>query len=262
MFAILYICVILLKMLKEERFNHILVNLKQKGKVFYEPLAKDLSVSEDTIRRDIEALYNNGLLLKVRGGAISQSKNPLSFQDRSQYFSDEKDVIALKAQQLIRGGQTIFMDGGTTVCAIASHLTANSSFRLITNNLALIPIISKFKDIELIVLGGSYDRKTEIATGGQTSDEVNKYVADLYLMGTCAIHKDFGITAVFQNDGEVKQSMLKNSNKTFALSNHAKLNLIEHYKVCDLQDVSGLITDLSADDAKLNHFRNSGIQLI
>ncbi len=249
-------------MLKEERFNHILVNLKQKGKVFYEPLAKDLNVSEDTIRRDIEALYNNGLLLKVRGGAMSQSKNPLTFQDRSQYFSEEKDVIALKAQQLIRSGQTIFMDGGTTVCAIASHLPANSSFRLITNNLALIPIISKFKDIELIVLGGSYNRKTEVATGGQTSDEVSKYVADLYLMGTCAIHKDFGITAVFQNDGEVKQSMLKNSSKTFALSNHAKLNLTEHYKVCDLQDVSGLITDLPADDIKLNHFRNSGIQLI
>jgi DeoR family transcriptional regulator, carbon catabolite repression regulator len=249
-------------MLKEERFNHILINLKQKGKVFYEPLAKDLNVSEDTIRRDIEALYNNGLLLKVRGGAISQSKNPLTFQDRSHYFSDEKDIIALKAQQLIRNGQTIFMDGGTTVCAIASRLPANASFRLITNNLALIPIVSKFKDIELIVLGGLYDRKTEIATGGQTADEVSKYVADLYLMGTCAIHKDFGITAVFQNDGEVKQRMLKNSNKTFALSNHAKLNLNEYYKVCDLEDISGLITDLPADDTKLNHFRNSGIQLI
>lgn len=249
-------------MLKEERFNYILINLKQKGKVLYVSLSKDLNVSEDTIRRDIETLHNNGLLVKVRGGAISQEKNPLSFQDRTQYFVDQKDLIALKAQKLIKNGQTIFMDGGTTICAIALHLPPNSSFRLVTNNLALIPIISKFKDIELIVLGGLYDRETEINTGVQIFNEVNKYVADLYLMGTCALHKDYGITAAFQNDGEMKQRMLKNSSKTFALANHTKLNSNEYFKVCELKDVHGLITDLSADDAKLQHFRNLGIRLI
>lgn len=249
-------------MLKEERFNYILINLKQKGKVLYVSLSKDLNVSEDTIRRDIETLHNNGLLVKVRGGAISQEKNPLSFQDRTQYFVDQKDLIALKAQKLIKNGQTIFMDGGTTICAIALHLPPNSSFRLVTNNLALIPIISKFKDIELIVLGGLYDRETEINTGVQIFNEVNKYVADLYLMGTCALHKDYGITAAFQNDGEMKQRMLKNSSKTFALANLTKLNSNEYFKVCELKDVHGLITDLSADDAKLQHFRNLGIRLI
>lgn len=70
-------------MLKEERFNHILTVIKKKGKANYESLASDLNVSEDTVRRDIESLHNNGLLLKVRGGAISLSKNPLSFQDRT-----------------------------------------------------------------------------------------------------------------------------------------------------------------------------------
>ena len=249
-------------MLKEERFNHILKVIKKRGKVFYETLSEDLNISEDTARRDIESLHNNGLLVKVRGGAISISRNPLSFQDRARYLPEQKELIALKAQQLIKKGQTIFMDGGSTNCAIATHLPSDSSFRLVTNNMALVPIISKFRDIELIVVGGIYDRETAINTGGQTSREVNKYIAGLYFMGTCALQKDFGISAVFQNDGEVKQAMLKNANKTFALVNSSSLNTTEHYKVCDIIDISGMITDLTTDDPRLDDFRHLGIRLI
>ena len=249
-------------MLKEERFNHILTILKKKGKVNYESLSGDLNVSEDTVRRDIESLHNNGLLLKVRGGAMSLSKNPLSFKDRTKYLSEEKDVIALKAQQLIRNGQTIFMDGGSTICAVASHLPANASFRLVTNNMALIPIISRFKSIELIILGGIYDRETATNTGVQTCSEAARYIADLYLMGTCALQKDFGITAVFQADGEVKRSMLKNAVKTYALGNYAIFNSMAHFKVCELNEISGLITELATDDRKLDEFRNLGLRLM
>jgi DeoR/GlpR family transcriptional regulator of sugar metabolism len=249
-------------MLKEERFSYILKILKKKGKVFYETLSAGLHISEDTVRRDIESLHNKGLLFKVRGGAISISKNPLSYQDRTRYLTEEKELIALKAQQLIKKGQTIFMDGGSTNCAIATFLPASSSFRLVTNNMALIPIISKFRDIELVILGGMYDRETAINTGGQTRNEVKQYIASLYFMGTCAVQKDFGISAVFQHDGEVKQSMLRNANKTFALVNSSNLNSTEHYKVCDMNDISGMITDLATDDIKLDDFRNLGIRLI
>jgi DeoR/GlpR family transcriptional regulator of sugar metabolism len=249
-------------MLKEERFTHILTALKRKGKVNLESLSSALNVSEDTVRRDLDSLHNNGLLVKVRGGAISLSKNPLSFQDRTHHLSEEKNVVGLKAQQLIKEDKTIFMDGGSTICAVASHLPANARFRLVTNNMALVPILSNYKHIELIVLGGLYDRETAVNTGGQTSSEAGKYNADLYLMGTCALHPDLGISAVFQADGEVKQSMLKNAAKTYALGNHTNLNSTAYYRVCALKDISGLITDLSPDDPQLDGFRNLGIRLI
>jgi DeoR family transcriptional regulator, carbon catabolite repression regulator len=249
-------------MLKEERLNHILKVIKKRGKVSYETLSDDLHISEDTVRRDIETLHNNGLLLKVRGGAITISKNPLSFQDRSSYLAKEKELIALKAQQLIKKGQTIFMDGGSTNCAIASFLPSDSSFRLVTNNMALVPIITKFKDIELIILGGIYNRETATNTGGQTCKEVKQYIAAVYFMGTCGLQKDFGISAVFQNDGEVKQNMLGNAKKTFALVNSTNLNTAEYYKVCDIAEISGLITDLATDDGQLDDFRDLGIRLL
>jgi DeoR/GlpR family transcriptional regulator of sugar metabolism len=249
-------------MLKEERFTHILTTLKKKGKVNFESLSNALKVSEDTVRRDIESLHNNGLLVKVRGGAITHSKNPLSFQDRTHFLSEEKNIIGLKAQQFINNGQTVFMDGGSTVCAVASHLPATASFRLITNNMALVPIISTFRHIELILLGGTYDRETAVNTGRQTCSEAAQYIADLYLMGTCAIQPNLGISAVFQADGEVKQIMLNNAGQTYALGNHANLNSTEYFKVCSLQEISGLITDLPTDDTRLDEFRGKGVRLI
>jgi DeoR/GlpR family transcriptional regulator of sugar metabolism len=128
--------------------------------------------------------------------------------------------------------------------------------------MALVPIISKFRDIELIILGGMYDREAAINTGGQTRHEVEKYIASLYFMGTCALQKDFGISAVFQNDGEVKQTMLQNAKKTFALVNSSSLHATEHYKVCDMKDIDGMITDLATDDPALDDFRHLGIRLI
>jgi DeoR/GlpR family transcriptional regulator of sugar metabolism len=128
--------------------------------------------------------------------------------------------------------------------------------------MALVPIISKFRDIELIILGGIHDRETATNTGGQTCNEVKQYIASLYFMGTCAIQKDFGISAVFQKDGEVKQTMLRNANKTFALVNSSNLNTTEHYRICDMKDIGGMITDLATDDSKLDDFRHLGIRLI
>jgi DeoR/GlpR family transcriptional regulator of sugar metabolism len=249
-------------MLKEERFSHILTAVKENGKVNLESLSSDLNVSEDTVRRDIESLHNNGLLVKVRGGAISLSRNPLSFQDRTHFHPEEKNIVGLKAQQVIKNGQTIFMDGGSTICAVASHLPANANFRLITNNMALVPIISPFRHIELILLGGIYDRETAVNTGSQTCNEAAQYIADLYLMGTCAVQPNFGISAVYQADGEVKQSMLNNAVHTFALGNHTNLNSTEHFKVCALNEISGLITDLPTDDPRLDEFRDKGLRLI
>jgi len=252
----------LLDMVKEERFKHILKIVRKKGKVDYESLSADLNVSEDTIRRDVESLHHNGLVLRVRGGAIAPSRNPLSFEDRTKFLAEEKNTIAVKAQPLIQDGQTIFMDGGSTICAVASHLPANSSFRLVTNNMALVPIISRYRHIELILLGGNYDRETATNTGVQTCSEAARYIADLYLMGTCALQKDFGITAVFQADGEVKRSMLKNAVKTYALGNYAIFNSMAHFKVCELNEISGLITELATDDRKLDEFRNLGLRLM
>lgn len=248
-------------MLKEERFNYILEILKSKGQVLYGALASELSVSEDTIRRDIEVLVKSGLMVKTRGGAISPSKNPLSFKERSGLFTEGKKRIALKAQQQLTQVRTLFLDGGSTTLAFASSLPIESRIRIITNNLKIPEVLSNHKGIELIILGGNYDSNTQTTFGIQTCLEVQKFTADLYLMGTCAIDPKFGLTAQVGEDGEVKKMMIQSSRKTMALVNQEKLNTIEFFSVANFHQIDGIITDLDSDDKKLEHYRNFDLEI-
>ena len=249
-------------MLKEERFGQILEILSRDGRVQFDTLAASLKVSEDTIRRDIEALHNNGLLSKVRGGAIPVTKNPLSFTDRATYLTDKKETIALKTQQFIQEGQTLFMDGGTTNCSIASKFPIHLKLTIVTNNIALAPILSHHKNIKLIILGGSFNPNTNTTEGAKVCDEITRYTADLYLLGTCAIDSNFGVTAVYDTDADVKNAMHKNAKKTIALAVEEKLNTTDTHRICPMNEISVLITELASSDKKLDPYRNNGIKII
>ncbi|MCS3528930.1 DeoR/GlpR family DNA-binding transcription regulator [Chryseobacterium sp. JUb7] len=249
-------------MLKEERFEIILKHLEEKSKVKFEELAFILKVSEDTIRRDIDLLHRNGLLSKVRGGAIQREKDPLSFQDRQSFSAKEKDIIALKTQPFIKDGMTIFMDGGTTICAVASCMPLDIKLRIITNNYSLIPVMTRFQNVELVMLGGTYHHDLAVTTGITTCQEVSKYIADLFIMGTCAVDVHFGISATSISDGETKKAMSESSKKIIALASENKLRRAESFKVCTIENIDTLITDLAANNPELESFRNIGVQII
>lgn len=249
-------------MVKEKRFDIILKGLEKKGEVSFEELATRLRVSEDTIRRDIEYLHKNGLVSKVRGGAILRSKNPLTFQDRQQYLKKEKDIIALKVQPLIRDGMTVFMDGGTTICAVAAYFPVDIKLRVVTNNHILIDILAAYNNVDLILTGGNYDRNLQTFSGHAACAVVGDYTADLYLMGTCGVDMQFGVSATFKEDAEVKRAMKRNACKTIVLANHERIGSVDAFKVCTMQDVDVLITDLNSNDKNLNEYRDSNIRIL
>jgi len=249
-------------MLKEERFDKILKMLTRDEKVNYSGLAQELNVSEDTVRRDIEALHNNGLLSKVRGGAIPLLKNPLSFADRASYHTDKKEIIALKARQFIHSGQTIFMDGGTTNCSIAAKLPIDIKLKIITNNIPLVQVLANHKNVEVILLGGFYNTQTQTTEGVKACEEVGLYIADLYLLGTCAVDSKFGVTASFLGDSGIKTAMCRSAKSIIALANEEKLNTTEPFMVCRMEEITVLITDLASNDFRLNGYRRKETKIV
>jgi DeoR/GlpR family transcriptional regulator of sugar metabolism len=249
-------------MLKEERFEIILKELERGKMVTYETFASLLFVSEDTARRDIDYLYRNGLLSKARGGAMLRKKDPLSFQDRTTLATDAKNIIGLKAQKFIGEGMTVFMDGGTTTRAVASHFPIDLSLRVVTNNTEIIPVLSQFSNIELIILGGVYHKETATTTGVDTCLDAARYIADIYFMGNCAMDCELGSSASFQTDAEIKRTMIKTSKKVIALTDQNKLRRTEPFKVAALEKIDILITNLSSNDKELDDFRNLGLQLL
>jgi DeoR/GlpR family transcriptional regulator of sugar metabolism len=249
-------------MLKEERFDHILKELAAVHKISYETVATQLNVSEDTIRRDIDILNKSGLLVKVRGGAISPAANPLSFQDRAGVFTEGKNIIALKARQLLKNIRTVFMDGGTTMLALAANLPASSNFRIITNNVALVPILANLPNIDIVILGGSFNRLTNTNIGVLTCEEIKNYRADIYFMGVCSIDSKVGATAAISEDGEVKKAFMKSALKTVVLCNRDKLETTDFFKVCGLDAIDTLITELPSNDKLLDLYRKADLEIL
>ncbi len=148
------------------------------------------------------------------------------------------------------------MDGGTTNCAAATHFPVDINIRVITNNIALLSILSRFPKIEIIVLGGVYFRELEVNAGQLTCDNIAQYVADLYLMGACGIDDTMGVTASLREDGEAKQAMRRAARKTVVLGSQKKLGIVEFFKVADLSEVDVLVTELPSTHHSLDHFRS------
>ncbi|MBL7700467.1 MAG: DeoR/GlpR transcriptional regulator [Chitinophagaceae bacterium] len=245
-------------MFKEERVNLILKELSKKNHVGYDRLAEKLNVSHDTIRRDINYLAQNGLLHKVRGGAIEREQQPLSFEDRVGRFTKEKEIIARKCLQFLKEDSTIFMDGGSTVCIIASYFPKNIKLRVITNNQALLPVVSKYRNIELIALGGMYHEPTATFTGQTTYDQIRRYVADIYFMGICGIDDKRGISAAYVQDCEVKSTMMDSAQSVVALLNDNVVGRREPFKVADIEKVDHIVCNLDSASPVLDPFRKLG----
>jgi len=249
-------------MVKEKRLKYILEKLHNNEEVGFSALSIDLNVSEDTIRRDIDALANNGLLLKIRGGAIPRSHNPLTFKDRIGQWQDDKEVIAVKAQTLIKSGQTVFLDGGTSVYTLVSLLPTNIKLTVITNNTAIIPILSAYPGIELIILGGKYLKESETVAGFQAIKMVENFQADLYIMGVCALDVTKGVTASFMEEAELKQAMLRQSGMTVALSTFDKLETFEPFWVCPIGSLEYIVTEMDGQHEKFDPFKKAGVRIL
>src|SRR5882757_8296807 len=150
-------------MLKEERLDFIINRLKSNQSVKLIELSESLHVSADTVRRDIEFLARSGLLTKVRGGAIPHSPNAHSFKERIHIAEDEKLLIAHKALSLIKPGQTILLDGGTTTYVLASLL--QMPLTIITPNIPAAALLAGKKEMEVIVPGGRILPDSQVTSG-------------------------------------------------------------------------------------------------
>jgi DeoR/GlpR family transcriptional regulator of sugar metabolism len=154
------------------------------------------------------------------------------------------------------------MDGGTTNLAIASLLPTDLSARIITNNQAIVPVMAQHKNIELIILGGRYNHTGATTYGLATCIQAGEFIADLFFMGTCAVDPVAGVSGDGQADVDVKRAMIRASGSVLALANHERLFRKEPFKVCELNMLDTIITDLPSDHKDMDEFRNADIQIL
>jgi DeoR/GlpR family transcriptional regulator of sugar metabolism len=248
------------KMLKEERLNFIINQLKSNQSVKLDRLSEALDVSEDTIRRDIEGLAKNGLLTKVRGGAIPHSPNPHSFGERIHVSENEKLTIAQKALPLIKPGHTILLDGGTTTYTLAGLL--DIPLTVITNNIPAAALLAGRKNMEIIVTGGRILPDSLVSAGSYAIGLLERSHVDICFFGVCSLHHEIGVTSIDYFECEMKRAMVSCSDRIVALTGHDKIATSEAYKICAIDVLDTIITDIDAESKIFEPYRSRNIHIL
>lgn len=249
------------KMLKPERHAHILNALKQQDKVLTLEMSQELNVSVDTIRRDLNELADLGHIRKVHGGAVSNSLNPLHYHDREVYAWDEKKSLAQKAAQLLRPGQVILMDGGTTNLALAQAFPPGLSATVFTNSLPVAVALADHAGIEVIALGGRLLKSAQVCVGNTVLESLVGLQADICFLGTRSLHADMGITEVDWEETQVKRAMVRHAAEVISLVLPEKIGTNQPYRICEPRQISVIISGLPSNDPRLLPFRAHGISL-
>lgn len=223
-------------------------------------LSDDLKVSEYTIRRDIESLAKNSLLTKIRGGAIPHSPNAHSFKERVHASEKEKLIIAQKAVSLIKPGSTILLDGGTTTLALAGLL--DMPLTVITNNIPVAALLSNKKNMEVIVTGGRILPDSLVIAGNYAIRLLEQSHVDICFLGVCSLHHEIGVSSIDYFECEMKQAMVNCSDHIVALTGHNKIGTAESYRICGLDRLNTIVTEIDPSSEIFDSYRRTGIDIL
>jgi DeoR/GlpR family transcriptional regulator of sugar metabolism len=246
--------------LREERHQYILDVLGSEGRVLAADLSSRYRVSEDTIRRDLRELARSGKICRVHGGALPRPAQAVPFVSRQQIDMESKIGIARAAADMIRDGQVVLIDGGTTNLRIASYLSRERSATIVTNSPPLALALADHPKLNVVMLGGNLLKEERVTTGIETIRVVESIRADLCFLGMCSLHPEVGITVGDRDEAFVKKAMIEASAEVVGLISVGKIGTCLPYLVGPASRLKRLITDASDEDV-LNLYRFQGIEV-
>ncbi len=238
-------------MFAEERKAEILQLMESGQPVKVGNLSQRFDVSESTIRRDLQELENVGLIQRTHGGAISvQSSFELSYQEKEIRFYDEKQKIAQAASELVKDGETVFLDTGTTTLQLALALRGKA-ITVATNSMDIAQVFAEDSQVEVIVLGGSLRKNIRSLVGFLTNEMLAKLHFDKVFLAANAVDPELGVTTPNLMEAETKRHMVKAGKEIILVVDHSKLWEKAMCKICSLSEIDLLLTEgLSEADMK------------
>jgi len=248
-------------MLKKERQAFIIQQINIHNKVLCTDLGVQLNVSEDTVRRDLQELAEEGKLIKVHGGALSKSFH-FTIERNNVYSLSEKQIIARKVVPLIKDGMLVVISGGTTIRELVKILPADLNATFVTTNVPIALELLDHPNIEVIFLGNRLLKSAQMAVGAEVVQRLGQIKADLCLLGTNSIHPNFGISDLEWEIIEVKKAMIGCAQKIVSLAISKKLNSIQQLQVCEIEKIDLLITELDPENQLLLPYLEKGLTVL
>ncbi len=251
-------------MLATERRMKILEFIQEDGSARVKTLSEMFSVTEPTIRQDLEKLEAEGHIIREHGGAylktMSQQVSTLSLQHTDHV--EEKRRIATKAMEYIHDGESIILDSGSTITELAAMVKQKHALTILTNALNIALLVGTNPGFELMVTGGEFKPPTLSLTGTKAAAFFESAFVDKLFLATGGVANTLDLTYPSFNDLEVKKAMIKSANQTFLLADSSKFGKASIASLGSLSQVDVLITDAGLPQTFRERIIDLGVEVV
>ena len=251
-------------MLAIERRNAILAKLNVEGKVIVTDLSREFDVTEETIRRDLEKLDNEGLATKTYGGAVAnQNLNvDLPYNVRKRANVERKQKIAEKIAEMINDGDYIMLDASSTAIYVTKCILHRKNITLITNSVEIMMELADKSDWNILSTGGSLKKGALSLVGASAERMIRGFHVDLAICSSKGIDMNVGITDSNEKDSEIKRAIFAAANKKILAVDATKFDKISFVHVCNINEIDTVVTDQAPNDRWVEYFKDKDVELV
>lgn len=249
--------------MRTDRQRKILELLKEHGECAVDRLAESLRVSEMTIRRDLHALAGEGLLVRTHGGASPAQNVRFEFQflERAHHRRHQKDAIGAVAATLLKDGQSVLFDSGTTTLAVARQLRKLSRFTVITTSLPIASVMQRTSNADILLLGGFLRRESPDLEGPLTESNLDTLQADVAILGADGIDAAGNVYNSSLSIARLLTIAVKAASKVYVVADSSKIGRSALTRFGNIRDWAGLITDSEVEPALLEQLLAAGVKV-
>ena len=230
--------------------------------IHLDSLAERFGVSRETVRRDLIALENQGLVERVHGGGMRlevHSSEP-SFHERLETRSEQKSTMAQAAASLIGDSGSIFLDVGTSVARIADYLPPTFSGQVITNSIIAATKLGERENVDVVLCGGHMRHGDLALSGPQAAEFLQDVFVEIAFLGCGGVDPTHGITDFYLDEIALKRIVIRNSGSTYVLADSTKIGKVATKRVCPLDQITGIVTDAEANAELVSELRSLGVE--
>jgi len=234
------------------------------GTVKTTTLAESLKCTEETIRRDLDALEKEGRVVRSHGGAMSvkDGVGEIQHHARQNRQKKEKAEIAELACAYIKAGETIFLDESSTVLAMVKHLPRKIEFSVVTTSELVSGQVRQMSNVKLYLLGGLYDELSYSYGGFMAEHAMSCLTVDRFFFSCKGIAERVGATEGAEERARLKKRLLESTNWTCALADHTKIGIKSKFSFIFPDSIDLLITDSACPSSEIAELEKAGIKTI
>ncbi|NOV01601.1 DeoR/GlpR family DNA-binding transcription regulator [Paenibacillus planticolens] len=248
----------------EDRRMKILNHLEMEGKVQVLHLSELLSVSTETVRRDLDRLEKEGKLRKVYGGAVKMRMELVEppFLRRTQMMKSEKAAIGKAAASIVQDGETIMLDNSTTTLEILPYLKDHTNVTLITHSVPVLNLAMELFSGRIIFIGGEVNVEYKAATGVLTDQMLDQFKVNKAFISVGGISLVDGITDFHLAEAVISRKMMQRAEESILVADHSKFGMSTFARVAKLDEISMLITDSGCPKEWIDTLEGLGIEVL